>query len=66
MEFAKIIKHQATHKLMHVRGEKGGENHQDLSCQTCYLTKDVIKHKAFNRFWKIIDQIELSIETYSG
>ena len=50
MKFDKIIKHQATHKLMHIEHGKGGEDHQDLSCQTCYPTKDIIKHEAFDRF----------------
>src|SRR6266542_4243915 len=66
MKFAKIIKQQATHKLMHVRGGRGGEDHQDLSCQTCYPTKDIIKHEAFDRFWGLIDQMELSMKVYSG
>src|SRR6266498_3770869 len=66
MKFTEIVKQQATHKLMHVGGEKGGEDHQDLSCQTCYPTKDIIKHEAFDRLWELIDQMNLSVEAYSG
>src|SRR6266540_5814476 len=51
---------------MHVRGEKGGEDYQNFSCQMCYPTKDIIKHKAFDQFWGLIDQMELSVEAYSG
>jgi len=50
---------------MHVGGGKGGEDHQDLSCQRCYSSKDIIKHEAFDRFWGLIDQMNLSIEAYS-
>ncbi len=49
MEFDKIIKQQATHKLFHAGG--GMEKDlSDLSCQTCYLTKNIIKHERFDRF----------------
>src|SRR6266498_5494558 len=51
---------------MHAGDEKGGEDYQDLSCQMCYPTKDIIKHKAFDQFWRLIDQMELSVEAYSG
>src|SRR6266540_470197 len=51
---------------MHVRGGRGGEDQQDLSCQMCYTTKDIIKHEAFDRFWELIDQMNLSVEAYSG
>ena len=51
---------------MHVRGGRGGEDQQDLSCQMCYPTKDIIKHEAFDRFWELIDQMNLSVEAYSG
>ncbi len=64
MEFAEIVKYQATHKLMHVGGKKG-EDHQDLSYQTCYPTKDIIRHGSFDRFWGLIDQMDLSVEAYS-
>src|SRR6266508_3729786 len=66
MEFDKIMKRQATHKLHH--DTKGGvsENQLDLSCQICYLTKDIIKHERFDRFWEVIEQMDLSVEAYSG
>ena len=50
MEFAEIIKHQATHKLFHTGGGIGEEDQQDLSCQTCYPTKDIVKHERFDQF----------------
>ena len=65
MKFTEIVKQQAAHKLMHAGGEKG-EEEQDLSCQTYYPTKDIIKHGAFDQFWRLIDQMNLSIEAYSG
>ena len=55
MEFNKIVKQQATHKLHHATKGEVGENLPDLSCQTCYLTKDIIKHKRFNQFWELIE-----------
>ena len=66
MEFDKIVKQQATHKLHHAT--KGGvsENLPDLSCQTCYSTKDIIKHERFDWFWGLIEQLDLSVEGYSG
>src|SRR6266498_5745618 len=66
MEFEKIIKQQATHKLYHTT--KGGvsKNLPDLSCQTCYPIKDIIKYERFDRFWGLIEQLDLSIEGYSG
>src|SRR6266540_5778249 len=66
MEFDKIVKQQVSHKLHHAT--KGGvsENLSDLSCQTCYLTKDIIKHERFNRFWELIEQLDLNVEGYSG
>src|SRR6266540_1840803 len=66
MEFEEIIKQQATHKLHHATKGEVGENLQDLSCQVCYLTKDIIKHERFDRFWELIKQLDLSIEAYSG
>ncbi len=66
MEFAEIVKQQATHKLRYVEGKGEGEDHQDLFCQTCYPTKDIIKHKAFDQFWRLIDQMNLSVEAYLG
>src|SRR6266540_6504597 len=51
---------------MHVGGGKRGEDHQDLSYQRCYSTKDIIKHEIFDRFWGLIDQIDLDVEAYSG
>ena len=65
MEFAKIIKQQAAHKIMHIGGESGEDQH-DLSCQTCYPTKDIIKHERLDRFWNLIDQMDLGIEVYLG
>ena len=65
MEFDEIVKQQVTHKAYHAGGEIG-KDMQDLSCQTCYSTKDIIKHEKFNRFWGVIDQMDLSIEAYSG
>jgi len=66
MEFDKIVKQQATHKLYHAT--KGGvrEDLPDLSCQTCYPTKDIIKHERFDRFWGMIEQMDLGVEAYSG
>src|SRR6266540_7296778 len=66
MEFDKIVKQQATHKLHHVTKGGVGENLPDLSCQTCYPTKDIIKHERFDRFWEIIEQMDLRVEAYSG
>ena len=66
MEFDEIVKQQATHKLHHAT--KGGvrENLLDLSCQTCYPTKDIVKHERFDRFWGMIEQMDLEVEAYSG
>src|SRR6266498_197767 len=66
MKFEEIIKQQATHKLHHAT--KGGvsENLPDLSYQTYYLTKNIIKHERFDQFWGLIEQIDLSVEAYSG
>src|SRR6266511_590893 len=66
MEFNKIVKQQATHKLHHATKGGVGENPPDLSCQTCYPTKDIIKHERFDRFWELMKQMNLSIEAYSG
>ncbi len=43
----------------------GGEDQYNFSYQTCYPTKNIIRHKRFNRFWELIEQIELSVEGYS-
>src|SRR6266540_1977738 len=66
MKFDEIVKQQATHKLHYAT--KGGvsENLSDLSCQTCYPIKDIIKHERFDRFWEMIEQLDLSVEAYSG
>src|SRR6266540_3529966 len=66
MEFDKIVKQQATHKLHHVTKGGVGKNLPDLSCQTCYPTKDIIKHERFDQFWGLIEQLDLSVEAYSG
>src|SRR6266542_4045430 len=66
MEFEEIIKQQATYKLYHAIKEGVSENLPDLSCQTCYSIRDIIKHERFDRFWGIIEQLDLSIEGYSG
>src|SRR6266498_3405479 len=66
MEFEEIIKQQATHKLHYATKGGVGENLQDLSCQTCYPTKNIIKHERFDRFWGLIEQLDLSTEGYSG
>src|SRR6266540_7236299 len=65
MEFDKIVKQQATHKLHHVTKGGVGEDLPDLSCQTCYPTTDIIKHERFDRFWGLIEQMNLSVESYS-
>src|SRR6266498_2500633 len=62
----KFLIGQAMHKLYHATKGGVGENFPDLSCQTCYPTKDVIKHERFDRFWGLIDQMNLSVEAYSG
>jgi len=64
MEFDEIIKQQAIHKLCHVRAGLGKEP-PDLSCIKCYPINDVIKHERFDRFWKLIEQMGLSVEGYS-
>src|SRR6266540_7518295 len=66
MEFNKIVKQQATHKLHHATKGEVGENLPDLSCQTCYPTKDIIKHERFDRFWGLLEQMNLNAEAYSG
>src|SRR6266498_6092410 len=66
MKFDEIIKKQATHKLFHTSDRGVSENTSDLSCQTCYPIKDIIKYERFDRFWGLIEQLDLSIEGYSG
>src|SRR6266498_5904290 len=65
MEFTEIVQQQATHKLFHAGGGIG-KDLPDLSCRTCYPTKDTIKHERFDRFWRIIEQLDMSMEGYSG
>src|SRR6266540_1321943 len=65
MEFDEIVKQQATHKAYH-SGAGIGKDIPVLSCQTCYPTKDIVKHERFDRFWEVIKQMELSIEGYLG
>jgi len=54
------------HKLHYAT--KGGvrEDLPDLSCQACYPIKDIIKHERFDRFWGMIEQMDLGVEAYSG
>src|SRR6266498_3811814 len=66
MKFDEIVKQQATHKLHHATKGGVGENLSDLSCQTCYPIKDIIKYERFDRFWRLIKQMNLSVEAYSG
>src|SRR6266498_839198 len=66
MEFEEIIKQQATHKLHYATKGGVGKNLQDLSCQTCYPIRDIIKHERFDQFWGLIEQLDLSTEGYSG
>src|SRR6266542_6746590 len=66
MEFDEIVKRQATHKLYHATKGGVGENQPDPLCQTCYPIKDIIKHERFDRFWRIVEQMGLSVEAYSG
>src|SRR6266498_4408269 len=66
MEFAKIIKYQATYKFLHVGSGIGRKDQQDLSCRTCYPIKDQLKHERFDRFWKLIKQMDLKAGRYSG
>src|SRR6266540_1508019 len=66
MEFDEIVKQQATHKLHHATKGEVRENLPDLSCQTCYPTKDIIKYERFDQFWEIIEQMDLNVEAYSG
>ncbi len=44
----------------------GGEDQHDLSCRICYPIKDQIKHERFDRFWRLIEQMDLSVRGYSG
>src|SRR6266540_1474874 len=66
MEFDEIMKIQATHKLHHATKGGVGENLSDLSCQTCYPTQNIIKHERFDRFWGMIEQMNVRVEAYSG
>ena|SRR6266498_3207159 len=66
MEFDEIVKRQATHKLIHAGAGFGEEDQPDLSCEKCYLTKDISKHERFNRFWKLVEQLDLNVKGYSG
>src|SRR6266498_4293548 len=66
MEFDEIMKVQATHKLHHATQGGVGENLSDLSCQTCYPTQNIIKHERFDRFWGMIEQMDVGVEAYSG
>ena len=50
MEFAEIIKQQATHKFLYMGGAIGEEDQHDLSCQICYPTMDQMKHEGFDQF----------------
>src|SRR6266540_2150633 len=63
MEFDEIIKQQALHKAQHV-GAGIGKKASDLSCRTCYLTKNIIKHERFDRFWGLVEQLDLSMKAY--
>ncbi len=45
--------------------EVRGEDQQDLSCRTCYPVKDQLKHERFDRFWELIEQINLRVREYS-
>ncbi len=65
MKFDEIVKQQATHKLFHTGGGIG-KNLLDLLCQTCYPIKDVIKHERFDRFFGLIEQLDLNVKGYSG
>src|SRR6266540_105114 len=65
MEFDEIMKVQATHKLHHATKGGVGENLSDLSCQTCYPTQNIIKHERFDRFWGMIEQMDIGVEAYS-
>jgi len=60
MEFNEIVKHQATHKAYH-SGAGIGKDISDLSCQTCYPTKDIVKHERFNHFWELLEQLDLNV-----
>src|SRR6266498_733720 len=66
MEFDEIMKIRATHKLHHATEGGVGDNLSDLSCQTCYPTQNIIKHERFDRFWEMIEQMDMGIEAYSG
>src|SRR6266540_3347189 len=60
------MKVQATHKLHHATKGGVGENLSDLSCRTCYPTQNIIKHERFDRFWGMIEQMDVEDEAYSG
>ncbi len=66
MDFVKMRKQLATHKILHIRGVVKTEENHILSCQYYYPSKDQPKHVAFNRFWRILWQINLYFRGYFG
>src|SRR6266540_6390476 len=64
MEFDKIVKKQAAHKIFHSGGGMG-KDLSDLSCQKCYPTKDIIKEEKFDQFWGLVEQMDMGVEGYS-
>ena len=51
------------HKLFYIGGEIR-KDLPDLSCWTCYLTKDIIKHERFDQFWGLVKQLDMSVKGY--
>jgi len=64
MEFVEIMSRQATHKILHVGGAVEEKDQNDLSCRTCYPIIDQPKHKVFDRFWGLIEQLDLNVKGY--
>ena len=66
MEFKKIVDQQVTHYQLHIGGVLGSENYHILSYKYCYLVKDQLRSAEFDRFWKILQRMELKAAGYSG
>ena len=66
MKFKKIVDQQTTHQQLHIGGILGPEDYYVLLYQYCYLIKDQLKQDEFDRFQKILQQIELRAIGYFG
>ncbi len=66
MKFKEILIQQTTHHQLHIGKVMGLDDNDVLSCQYYYPLKDQKKSEKFDRFWRLVQALNLNVIRYSG